>query len=83
MRNIVDDLSVLHSFGVKGVPRKAPTITLVRWHPPSPSWIKLNTDGLAKGNSGPAASGGSTDTSLEVPCPCWTRIGHDIPPTHF
>ncbi|KAK9291834.1 hypothetical protein L1049_019784 [Liquidambar formosana] len=58
MRYLVDDISVLHSFWVKGVPRKIPAITLVRWHPHSPSWIKLNTDGLAKGNPGPTASRG-------------------------
>ncbi|XP_004289281.1 PREDICTED: putative ribonuclease H protein At1g65750-like [Fragaria vesca subsp. vesca] len=33
-------------------------IRLVLWHPPLSPWIKLNTDGLAKGNPGPATCGG-------------------------
>ena len=30
----------------------------VRWTPPIPGWIKLNTDGSSNGNPGPAGGGG-------------------------
>ncbi|KAK2983720.1 hypothetical protein RJ640_016624 [Escallonia rubra] len=36
-------------------PRK---VTLVQWHPPSPGFLKLNTDGSAFGQPGPASYGG-------------------------
>ncbi|KAL0340342.1 UNVERIFIED_CONTAM: putative ribonuclease H protein [Sesamum radiatum] len=51
----------LHRAAVMGfifrqqVPR-APSI--VRWHAPSPSWFKLNTDGSSLGNPGLAAAAG-------------------------
>ncbi|KAJ0087757.1 hypothetical protein Patl1_33010 [Pistacia atlantica] len=37
---------------------KSPKTRLVVWHPPFPSWIKVNTDGLSKGNPGLSACGG-------------------------
>ncbi|KAK9271842.1 hypothetical protein L1049_002207 [Liquidambar formosana] len=58
MSNTQNDLCILHSLGIKGIPRKAPTIIAVHWYPPPPTWIKLNTDGLAQGNLGPAVATG-------------------------
>ncbi|KAK9278809.1 hypothetical protein L1049_028388 [Liquidambar formosana] len=58
MKNNVEDLLTLKSIGIPGKPMKAPSIVAVIWYPSSPSWVKLNTGGLAKGNPGPAASGG-------------------------
>ncbi|PRQ42072.1 putative RNA-directed DNA polymerase [Rosa chinensis] len=52
------DSRLLSSLGVCPKPRKAPKIQRVLWHPPLPPWVKVNTDGLAKGNPGPAACGG-------------------------
>lgn len=52
------DLLILYSMTVRAIPKKSPSITPVRWYPPSPSWVKLNTDGLAKGNPGPAVAAG-------------------------
>lgn len=31
---------------------------LIGWHPPPRSWVKLNTDGVFKSNSGMASAGG-------------------------
>ncbi|KAK9289067.1 hypothetical protein L1049_017538 [Liquidambar formosana] len=57
MDNTQSDLLVLHSLGVSAIPKKAPIVSEVCWHPPPPIWLKLNTDGLAKGNPGPAVAG--------------------------
>ncbi|KAK9282908.1 hypothetical protein L1049_011133 [Liquidambar formosana] len=56
MDNTQSDLLVLHSLGVSAIPKKAPIVSEVCWHPPI--WLKLNTDGLAKGNPGPTVAGG-------------------------
>ncbi|KAK9288313.1 hypothetical protein L1049_016764 [Liquidambar formosana] len=58
MGNSVLDVQILHSLHLKGIPRKAPKVIPVFWHPPIADWIKVNTDGLSKGNPGIAASGG-------------------------
>ncbi|CAN6572428.1 unnamed protein product [Malus baccata var. baccata] len=52
------DRQLLVSLGISPNSCKAPSIVPVRWHPPHFSWVKVNTDGLAKGNPGPAACGG-------------------------
>ncbi|KAK3204572.1 hypothetical protein Dsin_018618 [Dipteronia sinensis] len=41
MRNYVDDLLILHRFGLSGRPGKAPVIRSVVWSPPAPGWIKV------------------------------------------
>ena len=46
------------SLGVAPKGGKAPRIQHVLWQPPFFPWIKVNTDGLAKGNPGPAVCGG-------------------------
>lgn len=52
------DTRIISSLGIQPIPRKAPTILPVLWSPPWFPWVKLNTDGLSKGNPGPAACGG-------------------------
>ena len=49
------DTRIISSLGIQPIPRKAPTILPVFWSFPC---VKLNTDGLSKGNPGPAACGG-------------------------
>ncbi|KAK9278853.1 hypothetical protein L1049_028432 [Liquidambar formosana] len=56
--NTQSDLLVLHSLGVSAIPKNAPLILEVCWHPPPHIWLKLNTDGLAKGNPEPAVTSG-------------------------
>ncbi|PRQ50480.1 putative ribonuclease H-like domain-containing protein [Rosa chinensis] len=52
------DRQLLSTLGVAPLPRKCQGSCMVIWHPPLSPWLKLNTDGLAKGNPGPAACGG-------------------------
>ncbi|KAL6210110.1 hypothetical protein ACLB2K_021048 [Fragaria x ananassa] len=52
------DAQLLVKMGVTPTSRAQKRIQLVLWHPPLSPWIKLNTDGLAKGNPGLAACGG-------------------------
>ena len=54
----VFDARLLASLGVAPKGGKAPRIQHVLWQPSFFSWIKINTDGLAKGNPSPAACGG-------------------------
>ncbi|XP_024177848.1 uncharacterized protein LOC112183741 [Rosa chinensis] len=49
---------LLVGLGIQPIPKNRVAPRLVLWHPPIFPWIKLNTDGLAKGNPGPAACGG-------------------------
>ncbi|KAK9267684.1 hypothetical protein L1049_010116 [Liquidambar formosana] len=58
MANEVNDLLTLHFLGITRIPPKAPSISLVCWFPPLPGWVKLNTDGLSKGNPGLATTAG-------------------------
>ena len=58
MNNCIEDLSILNSIGVTGVPPSCPKIIEVIWTPPHFSWHKANTDGLAFGSPGRAAIGG-------------------------
>ena len=50
MRNCMDDLLILHRFGLQGRPSKAPVIKSVVWTPPAPGWIKVNIDGATMGS---------------------------------
>lgn len=49
------DLNIMRGLGINPLHRKAPRINQVLWHCPPFNWVKVNTDGLAKGNPGPAA----------------------------
>ena len=52
-----DISSAFEKKGTKTGLRHSSTIQ-VCWHSPMDMWIKLNTDGAAKGNLGPASCGG-------------------------
>ncbi|KAK9278008.1 hypothetical protein L1049_027565 [Liquidambar formosana] len=58
MGNSILDVQILHSLHLKGIPRRSTKVIPVFWHPPIADWIKVNTDGLSKGNPSIAASGG-------------------------
>ena len=52
------DSKLLSGLGVQPVSKIRRVPRLVVWHRPLTPWLKLNTDGLAKGNPGQAACGG-------------------------
>ena len=52
------DSRLISSLGVQSHNGMAPKIHYVLWTPPIFFWVKVNTDGLAKGNPWPAACGG-------------------------
>ncbi|PRQ43853.1 putative ribonuclease H-like domain-containing protein [Rosa chinensis] len=52
------DNNLLIGLGIQPTPRSHTASRLVPWHPPISPWVKLNIDGLAKGNPGPVACGG-------------------------
>ena len=54
----VMDITILRGLGVQSRPRRAPLCIPVHWLPPQVGWVKLNTDGMAHGSPGRAASGG-------------------------
>ncbi|KAF9609893.1 hypothetical protein IFM89_018978 [Coptis chinensis] len=56
MFNSMEDMSILHQLRVTGRPARAPRIIEVRY-PPLPSWVKLNTDGVAHGSPGHSSCG--------------------------
>ncbi|KAK3198182.1 hypothetical protein Dsin_021597 [Dipteronia sinensis] len=58
MLNFMDDLLILHRFGLWSCPSKAPVIKSVVWLPPAPGWIKVNTDDSAMGSPGIGFCGG-------------------------
>ncbi|XP_061355349.1 uncharacterized protein LOC133299869 [Gastrolobium bilobum] len=53
-------LDIKQAFGDKGNKKKAGILSKIHiaWQPPDYRWIKLNTDGAAKGSPGVAACGG-------------------------
>lgn len=51
------DSQLLVDLGIQPITRSRSTLRLVIWYPPIYPWFKLNTDGLAKGNPGPATCG--------------------------
>lgn len=58
MFSSVTELTILKSLRVTGHPGKALTILQVDWRPPPCGWIKVNTDGAARGTPGHAGGGG-------------------------
>ncbi|KAK3200229.1 hypothetical protein Dsin_023644 [Dipteronia sinensis] len=55
--NFGKDLDTFLNLGVSFRLRKATKIQIVVWRAPPLHWIKVNYDGLSKGNVGPAAYG--------------------------
>ena len=49
MSNSQSDLLVLKNLGVSLHPNPSPNFIPVRWLPPPPDWIKVNTDGAVEG----------------------------------
>lgn len=58
IRNNQEELLILKFFGVHPTFVRAKELKGVNWVLPPPSWIKVNTDGSARGNPGEAACGG-------------------------
>lgn len=58
MSSDVSQLLILRKFSIPIRFQKAPNIKEVLWLPPTSSWIKVNTDGAAKGAPGMAGRGG-------------------------
>ena len=58
MANQFEELAIFHTLHIPCRPSRAPRVIEVHWSPPSPSWIKVNTDGAAFGCLGLAGSGG-------------------------
>lgn len=71
------DSQLLVGLGIQPIPRSHTTLRLVLWHPPIFPWFKLNTDGLAKGNPGPATCGGVfRDDNGHYLCDFCQGLGH-------
>jgi len=58
MKNDMFDFNVLKFFGINTRTGKVLCHLLVRWKFPSPGWVKINTDGAARGYPGLATCGG-------------------------
>ncbi|WCJ38613.1 hypothetical protein M5689_019665 [Euphorbia peplus] len=58
MRNNVTELLIFRQLCIGIHPPRASNVIGVRWYPPSPGWLKGNTDGSALGCPSPAGSGG-------------------------
>ena len=67
MFNSLNELQILSSLRIRGVPRKAPSIVSISCHPPPSGWIKANTDGSSLGSPGAAGSGGIFRTARGLP----------------
>jgi len=57
MKNDMFDFNVLKFFDINTRTGKVLRPLLVRWEFPSPGWVKINTDGAARGYPGLAACG--------------------------
>ena len=55
--HVATQVPIYNILGIKKPLRRALKVVSVFWHPPLIPWVKINTDGLAKGNSGEAAYG--------------------------
>jgi len=84
MSNHMDDFSVLKFFGISTRPSKVYILVQVYWDFPTTDWIKVNTEGAARGFPGPAGCGGTFRGSrekyiggysafLEMRMPCMPR----------
>ena len=57
MKNSMEELQFLSKLCLQGWPRKAPTILEVLWLLLAPNWLKLDTNGAARGCLSIAACG--------------------------
>lgn len=73
MSNSQSDLQVLHSFRIKGCPRRFRDIIEVRWYPPGHGWVKCNTDGSSMGAPGDSTAAGVFRDSSGVVLGCFVR----------
>lgn len=55
--SLPDSLFIYNLLSLNKSLRTSPKIHTILWHPPIFSWVKVNTDGLSKGNPGPASCG--------------------------
>jgi len=58
MKNDMLDFNVIKFFGINTRTGKFLHPLLVRWEFPSPGWVKINTDGAARGYPGLTTCGG-------------------------
>ena len=58
MKNDMMDFSVIKFFGINTRTSKVLSPLPIRWEFPSPGWVKINTDGAARGFPGLATCGG-------------------------
>ena len=58
MNNTVTDLIILSRFHIAGIPRPVPKFIPASWLPPPQGWLKINSDGTARGSSGMVGVGG-------------------------
>jgi len=58
MKNDMLDFNVIKFFGINTRSGKVLRPLHVRWEFPSPGWVKINTDGVARGYPGLATCGG-------------------------
>ncbi|KAL6578151.1 hypothetical protein OROMI_010479 [Orobanche minor] len=71
-----DAENITHFLGIKVDFRIARKVSMVHWLKPPIGWMKLNTDGAARGNPGLAAAGGIIRDSCGKPLLCfWEFIG--------
>lgn len=71
------DRIIRKKFNISPHLNKIPKIIEVYWLPPHHQWVKLNTDGLSKGNSGVAAIGGIFRNFKGYVLGCYSQnIGH-------
>ncbi|KAL6579795.1 hypothetical protein OROMI_007819 [Orobanche minor] len=68
--------NITHLLGIKMDSRIFRKVSMVRWLKPPIGWMKLNTDGAARGNPGLAAAGGIVRDPSGKPFLCfWEFIG--------
>jgi len=65
MKNDMMDFSVIKFFGINTRTGKVLRPFPIRWKFPSPGWVKINTDGAARGYPGLATCGGIFCGSME------------------
>jgi len=58
MKNDMLDFNVIMFFGINSCTDKVLRPLPVRWEFPSPGWVKMNSDGVARGYPGLATCGG-------------------------